>query len=301
VLQTTHFCSLCIACKDIPRCLRKTNFCITAVLPNSILPVGKKKEVFFFITFYNLATCLTKVDKLIAEKELEDYLIVKEKFHFESSRKPALEIVVIQPKNGRVGVLGKTRVLRDQVDFFVRERMSEKDLQEEECKDFYPPRFRVFLFLSSTQKNATLNDAKIKFRGAIEDPEFDICLDLPDSETIPNGGCTPLPVTSTQDVIGNDSLGRCDLLQVKSKLLGVATKWMDIGLALGLSKDRLDVIKTDHTTTEDRLTAMASKWLNRTYDVSEHREPSWETLSEAVRSPAGGNNPVLADMILNEA
>ena len=51
VLETTHFCSLCIVCRDMPECLERTTFCINAVLPDSAIPVGKRVHGYFFITF----------------------------------------------------------------------------------------------------------------------------------------------------------------------------------------------------------------------------------------------------------
>ena len=71
-----------------------------------------------------------------------------------------------------------------------------------------------------------------------------------------------------------------------------------MGLALGLRSHQLDKIKSDHTTCEDCLTAMATEWLRQTYDVAEYGEPSLERLSEAVSNPAGGNNPSAAEEIL---
>ena len=57
VLKTSHFCSLCIASRDRPECLRMTQFCLTSLLPRSTVSVGKKQYAFFFVTFYNLSTC----------------------------------------------------------------------------------------------------------------------------------------------------------------------------------------------------------------------------------------------------
>ena len=91
-----------------------------------------------------------------------------------------------------------------------------------------------------------------------------------------------------------------DLFKVKSKLLGATHRWKHIGLALGLKNDRLNLIHSSHRTAEDSLMVMAmvTDWLNRAYDTVEHGEPTLQRLSEAVRNPAGGNNPALADSIL---
>ena len=111
VLKTTHFCSLCIACRDRPDVLTKTSFCITSVLPKCAT-IGKKQNAFFFITFFNLSTCLAQVDKVIVEKKLEHYEKTQLEFNFKKfTKNPALEIVLTQPKDGKIGVLGVKKVL----------------------------------------------------------------------------------------------------------------------------------------------------------------------------------------------
>ena len=112
VLKTSHFYSLCIASEDRPECLRMTQFCLTSLLPRSTVSVGKRQYAYFFVTFYNLSTCLRKVDELIAEKmssgEYEKLQLV---FRFKKfTKNPALEMVVTQPKHGKIGVMGKKEV-----------------------------------------------------------------------------------------------------------------------------------------------------------------------------------------------
>ena len=94
--------------------------------------------------------------------------------------------------------------------------------------------------------------------------------------------------------------GTDDLREVVEELTkaGMAVKWRHIGLILGLRDHQLDLIQSDHRTSEDCLTAMASEWLKQTYDVAEYGVPSLERLSEAVSNPAGGNNPTAAEEIL---
>ena len=72
-LQTTHFCSLCIACKDKPEVLTKTNFSIISVIPARTVADGTKQYAFFFITFSSIKTCLKKVDELLADTIFETY------------------------------------------------------------------------------------------------------------------------------------------------------------------------------------------------------------------------------------
>ena len=75
----------------------------------------------------------------------------------------------------------------------------------------------------------------------------------------------------------------------------VAARWKDIGLALRLDPDKLDVIKTDHNNCKDCLTHMLSLWLKKSYNTERFGDPSWQLLARAVGDPAGGNNPALAE------
>ena len=112
VLKTTHLCSLCIVSRDTPECLRMTHFCTTAVLPKCANSDGKKQTAYFFITFYNLNTCLTKVDEVIENKHLVDnYEKTQTLFRFKKlTNDPAVDIAVRQPNHGSIGVVGKTKV-----------------------------------------------------------------------------------------------------------------------------------------------------------------------------------------------
>ena len=72
------------------------------------------------------------------------------------------------------------------MDFFVRGRISEEDLQCLQSDDFYPPRFQVFFV--SFKDNATLSDGKIAFNGATSDLEFDIHLNSQHSRNTTSPG-----------------------------------------------------------------------------------------------------------------
>ena len=113
VLQTNHFCSLCIACKDKPEVLTRTDFCMTSVIPTHAASDGAKQHAYFFVTFNNLRTCLRKVDERIAEKKLENYQKGEVKFNFKKmiTKKPSLEIFITQPEHGNIGVQGQTKVI----------------------------------------------------------------------------------------------------------------------------------------------------------------------------------------------
>ena len=87
------------------------------------------------------------------------------------------------------------------------------------------------------------------------------------------------------------------MYDVKVKVLPVAARWRDIGLALGISDSKLETIEANKSDVRDRLTDMLRLWLKRAYNVEKYGEPSWQSLREAVRSPAGGDSPALADDI----
>ena len=59
-----------------------------------------------------------------------------------------------------------------------------EEIQRREDKDFYPPRFQVFL--ASSPKDPTLSDGSIRFEGADSGLQYDIYLDLPDPDTLPS-------------------------------------------------------------------------------------------------------------------
>ena len=112
VLQTSHFCSLCIGCDDKKEVLTKTDFCLTSVVPTLAVSRGTKQYAFFFITFSNLSTCLTRVDELITDKSSENHKKKRVKFNFKRTilKNPFLEMIITPPKYGSIGVEGQTKV-----------------------------------------------------------------------------------------------------------------------------------------------------------------------------------------------
>ena len=88
-----------------------------------------------------------------------------------------------------------------------------------------------------------------------------------------------------------------NLFDVKAKLIPVAGKWKDIGLALGLKYHKMDTIEKNKCDIIDRLTDMLTLWLNKAYDVDRYGEPTRKILKDAVCHPAGGHNPALAETI----
>lgn len=81
----------------------------------------------------------------------------------------------------------------------------------------------------------------------------------------------------------------------------MASRWKDIGLALGLKNSQLDSIQSNNRTTEECLTSVMVDWLNKAYGTEEYGEPTWQKLTEAIRNPAGGNNPALANTLPSAA
>ena len=77
----------------------------------------------------------------------------------------------------------------------------------------------------------------------------------------------------------------------------MAARWRDIGLALGISDSQLGTIEANKSDVKDYLTDMLRLWLNKSYNVEKYGKPTWQTLRDAVRNPAGGNSAAHADSI----
>ena len=67
---------------------------------------------------------------------------------------------------------------------------------------------------------------------------------------------------------------------VLPELASVASKWEDLGLALDLKQDQLDIINSDRGGCSAKLGATVSAWLR-----GEGGERSWKFLCAALRSP----------------
>ena len=82
VLQTTHFCSLCVSCKDAMEVIRMASFCVSAVVPKTVA-IDESSYADFYITFL-LKTCLSKLnDKLqdsahSVERECQEFQFERE-------------------------------------------------------------------------------------------------------------------------------------------------------------------------------------------------------------------------------
>ena len=89
-----------------------------------------------------------------------------------------------------------------------------------------------------------------------------------------------------------------DLFHVYQAVISVATKWGDIGLALGLLSSEIDSVEASYQLKPERcLRAVLQKWLQKTYNVTKYGPPTWQKLVEVVSNPAAGNCPALAEEI----
>ena len=78
-------------------------------------------------------------------------------------------------------------------------------------------------------------------------------------------------------------LGPNDLRRVQNSTWEARTQWYNIGLDLDLIPDSLDAIELANGQNPDRcFRAMLTKWLR------EHKQPTWSSLAEALRSPSVG-------------
>ena len=75
--------------------------------------------------------------------------------------------------------------------------------------------------------------------------------------------------------------------------------YYQLGRELGLPPSELKSIKRANQPVEEMIDDVLLLWLKQCYDVQRHGLPTWRRLVEAVDSPNGGNNPVLAVDIAN--
>ena len=94
VLQTTHFCYLCITSKISLKLIRKAMFCVYAAIPRAMSP-REPAYVYFFVTFL-LSTCLVTLKNQISKiPELHNHITKTQDFKFSKcSHDPALGIIL---------------------------------------------------------------------------------------------------------------------------------------------------------------------------------------------------------------
>ena len=107
VIQTTHFCSHCLSCKETPEFFEKANFCMCSVIPEKFCP-GQSLHAYFFITLL-LPTCLSTVEDQIKELGYKE----KQQHEFQIGCGQTLEICLPQslPAGWLVGMRGKKKVV----------------------------------------------------------------------------------------------------------------------------------------------------------------------------------------------
>ena len=88
-----------------------------------------------------------------------------------------------------------------------------------------------------------------------------------------------------------------DAYDVLHEVNGLAGRWSDMCLALGL-RSLEDKIKAEHSKNPgDCLRAVVDKWLQKNYNCQRFGSPTWKTLVKAVADEVGGNNIALAENI----
>ena len=111
LLQTTHFCSLCIVSEISRRLDEREVFCISAVIPHTFSPT-QASHAYFYMT-YMLQTCLTTVKKQmeINIPDLREHEEIFQNFHFSRNGDQFLEIVLPQTSpDWTVGLQCPTKV-----------------------------------------------------------------------------------------------------------------------------------------------------------------------------------------------
>jgi hypothetical protein len=309
VLESTHFCSLCISGKISDELIRHAKFCVHAAIPRVMSPSESSRPYFcelhayFFVTFL-LRTCFTTVKEQIPTLNLGHNIIVEKQdfqFYHDELKPAAMEIDLppLPPHEWEIGLMFGKKVMLKDIDFFVG-KVTETILEQLKLKEeegMYPPRFHVVIRCTPTARQ---NQARIGFRGAEQDLTFGILLNPLPSQATPTSPTTGSigygSTTSTNSLAGQSTpLGIDALFDVKRKLLDVASKWKHIGLALRLSHPQLKTVQSDDVLT--CFTDMLALWLNRNYNVAQYGEPTREMLREAVRDPAGGNDAACAAKI----
>ena len=88
-----------------------------------------------------------------------------------------------------------------------------------------------------------------------------------------------------------------DISDVLHEVDGLAGRWSDMCLVLGLHSLE-NKIKAEHSKNpSDCLRAVVDKWLQKNYNCERFGSPTWKTLVKAVADPLGGANIALAENI----
>ena len=92
-----------------------------------------------------------------------------------------------------------------------------------------------------------------------------------------------------------------DFHDVHGELVTIKANYYQLGIELCLPPGELQAVhQTFSQNIAQGFTEVLLMWLRQRYNVEMYGLPTWRRLVEAVDSPAGGNNPILAVAIANK-
>ena len=91
-------------------------------------------------------------------------------------------------------------------------------------------------------------------------------------------------------------VGDAETMDVLQALMTVATKWVSVGILLGIPYDRLQMLDAEEDL-EMKVSKLVEAWLGRRLGS---KPPSWKTLVEAIASRAGGDHQTLAKKLASD-
>jgi hypothetical protein len=91
--------------------------------------------------------------------------------------------------------------------------------------------------------------------------------------------------------------GSAEIQAVVDALLHVPTKWVAIGILLGIHYDRIVMFEAAEDDLERRIFKLAEGWLGKELGVG---QPSWRKLVEVIASKAGGDHQALAKRLASQ-
>ena len=109
VIQTTHFCCLCLSDIETPEFFERASFCICSVIPEKFFP-HQSSDAYFFITLL-LPTCLTTVENQIKKLGNKEIRVQQDEFQISSIQTLEICLPKSTPAEWRVGMKGKTKVV----------------------------------------------------------------------------------------------------------------------------------------------------------------------------------------------
>ena len=96
-------------------------------------------------------------------------------------------------------------------------------------------------------------------------------------------------------------IGIDDFNKIWIKGNSLADRWDSIGITLGISIRTINVIEDNYPKNTHRcLREVFTHWLQKDYDCKQFGNPSLLTLRDCIKSKGGGNDPALAEEIIEE-